>query len=225
VIKNGSAQGGKVTGTLSINAGTTALTDTTGGRSYTAGVDQMAVLVQGAYSDVLITTVAGVPSGTTITLALAASTAVSGGTALVHTDDTTAVQAAITANVGTGKRLVIPASCGHGPVTITGPIHSRRPAAPSSIPSGPRRRCTRSTIRSRATGSPSRASRSTAPMRRRFSLDTKDVWNGKNCRRFRVLACAVQNALTTEGNVAGGLTGINAARSTSRRCAAWRSTR
>jgi hypothetical protein len=42
-----------------------------------------------------------------------------------------------------------------------------------------------------------------------LSLDTKDVFVGKNCRRFRVLACAVQNALTTEGNVAGGLTGIN----------------
>jgi hypothetical protein len=214
VIVNGSAFSGKVTGTLSIAAGSTALTDSTGGRSYVAGTDQMAVLVQGAWSDALITTIAAVPDNTHLTLTLAAATAVASGAgkALVYTDNTVAVQAFITANVGSGKRVVIPDNCAHGPVNITGPLHLEvaRGATiypivdPATVSLEKLYNCTGDKI----TLEGIQIAGDYMPF---ILANNKYLFYGTGCKRLSLIRCGSKNIPSTDGNICDGLTGINSA--------------
>lgn len=106
-------------GTVSVAAGSTALTDT-GGGILPAG--RLAYWLPGAWAETLIATISAVPSTTTITIGVAATVAVTSGAALVGTKDTVAFQAAINALKGTaagrGMRLLVPRSCILEPVLI-----------------------------------------------------------------------------------------------------------
>jgi hypothetical protein len=101
----------KRTGTVTVAAGSTALTDT--GAGIVSG-GSLAYWLPGAWAETLVATITAVPTSTTITISDAATVAVTSGTVLVGTDDTAALTAALTALVGidTGKgaELRIPRS-------------------------------------------------------------------------------------------------------------------
>lgn len=101
----------KRTGTATVAAGSTALTDS--GAGIISG-GSLAYWLPGAFAETLVATISAVPTATTLTLSVAATVAVASGTALVGTDDTAAMAAAIAALAGTalgkGAELRIPRS-------------------------------------------------------------------------------------------------------------------
>jgi hypothetical protein len=114
----------KRTGTATVAAGSTALTDT--GAGIISG-GSLAYWLPGAFAETLVATIVTVPTTTTMTISVAATVAVTSGTALVGTDDTAAMTAAITALAGTatgkGAELRIPRSCIlRPPGAISGPL-------------------------------------------------------------------------------------------------------
>jgi hypothetical protein len=89
----------KRTGTVSVAAGSTALTDTGGG---IVSGGSLAYWLPGAWAETLVGTVVSVPTSTTFTVSVAATVGVTGGKCLVGTDDTAFMTAALTALMGTG---------------------------------------------------------------------------------------------------------------------------
>jgi hypothetical protein len=196
----------KRTATLSITAGSAVLTDSSA--PLTAGA-RIAYFVRGSHAETLVATISAVPSSTTLTLSVAATVAVSGGTALVATDDTVAIQAAITALQGTGKRLVIPASCLCGPLSITGSLHLL--GGPDAL------------VYPKLDGTTASIEKLLGITGNRVTVEGVG-FDGAYCPvliasnkyiihstglRTRVLGCEFTNLLSMDGNPVGGVTNIN----------------